>query len=129
MSRGNCEKKKGDFIAISSANSEITFSEWHETSLLMANKLKMIGLKKGDKIGLALDQSPEVACLLMGCIHIGVVFVPILPRQKRTTIEFIAKECSMSFIFVDESRRRNWTAFKVLLFSPSKNFYQPFLNQ
>ena len=105
MSRGNCEKR-GDFIAISSANSEITFSEWHETSLLMANKLKMIGLKKGDKIGLALDQSPEVACLLMGCIHIGVVFVPILPRQKRTTIEFIAKECSMSFIFVDESRRR-----------------------
>ena len=72
-------KKRGDFIAISSANSEITFSEWHETSLVMANKLKMIGLKKGDKIGLALDQSPEVACLIMGCIHTGVVFVPILP--------------------------------------------------
>ena len=75
MSRGNC-KKRGDFII----SLRIAIISGGRTSLLMANKLKMIGLKKGDKSGWR-SISPELpACSWVA--HIGVVFVPILPRQK-----------------------------------------------
>lgn len=54
----------------------VTFAELKEETDLLANGLKQLGLKKGDRVGVFLPQIPEIQPILFACAKLGAVIIP-----------------------------------------------------
>lgn len=75
----------------------ISFAQLHEDVCLMANGLKKLGIRKGDRVGIYLPMIPETAIAMLACARIGavhtVVFAGFSPTALRQRLE--AAECKL----------------------------------
>ncbi|MCU9612310.1 AMP-binding protein [Caldibacillus lycopersici] len=54
----------------------VTFEELMEETDRLANGLKNLGVKKGDRVGVFLPQVPEIQPVLFACAKLGAVVIP-----------------------------------------------------
>ena len=97
-------KDKGDKVAIiwesddPSVSEKITYNELHKKVCKLANGLKQLGVKKGDRITIYLPMIPEAAISMLACSRIGaihsVVFGGFAPESLKNRIE----DCESSFV-------------------------------
>ena len=97
-------KDKGDKIAIiwesddKSISQKITYNQLHKKVCKLANGLKELGVKKGDRITIYLPMIPEAAISMLACSRIGaihsVVFGGFAPESLKNRIE----DCESSYI-------------------------------
>jgi acyl-CoA synthetase (AMP-forming)/AMP-acid ligase II len=55
----------------------ITFARLRETSFRLADSLKALGIKKGDKVGIYLPNCPEYICSYLAIWYLGATAVPL----------------------------------------------------
>lgn len=55
----------------------LTYLQLHAEVCRFANGLKSLGLEKGDRVGLFMPFTPEVAIAMLACGKIGAIFIPI----------------------------------------------------
>ncbi|WED42722.1 acetate--CoA ligase [Legionella cardiaca] len=76
---------------------KLTFAELHQDVCLMANALKSLGIRKGDRVGIYLPMIPEAAIAMLACARIGavhtVVFAGFSPTALRQRLE--AASCKL----------------------------------
>ena len=97
-------KDKGDKVAIiwesdeKSISQKITYNQLHKKVCKLANGLKELGVKKGDRITIYLPMIPEAAISMLACSRIGaihsVVFGGFAPESLKNRIE----DCESSFV-------------------------------
>ena len=97
-------KDKGDKVAIiwesddPNVSQKITYNELHKKVCKLANGLKQLGVKKGDRITIYLPMIPEAAISMLACSRIGaihsVVFGGFAPESLKNRIE----DCESSFV-------------------------------
>ena len=97
-------KDKGNKVAIiwesddPSVSQKITYNELHKKVCKLANGLKQLGVKKGDRITIYLPMIPEAAISMLACSRIGaihsVVFGGFAPESLKNRIE----DCESSFV-------------------------------
>ena len=97
-------KDKGNKTAIiwesddPNLSKEISFNELHKSVCQLANGLKSIGVKKGDRVTIYLPMIPEAAYAMLACSRIGaihsVVFGGFAPESLRDRI----KDCESSIV-------------------------------
>ena len=97
-------KDKGDKVAIiwesddPNVSQKITYDELHKKVCKLANGLKQLGVKKGDRITIYLPMIPEAAISMLACSRIGaihsVVFGGFAPESLKNRIE----DCESSFV-------------------------------
>ncbi|MGQ9721528.1 MAG: AMP-binding protein [Candidatus Jordarchaeum sp.] len=66
---------------------EVTFGELDDFSDRFANALVDIGVKKGDKVGLFLENCPQFVIAYYGALKAGAIVVPINPMLKEMEVE------------------------------------------
>jgi len=89
-----------------SVSAHITYRELHERVCRLANAMKSLGVKKGDRVTIYLPMIPEAAVAMLACARIGaihsVVFGGFSPESLHGRIE----DCgSTLLITADEGRR------------------------
>ncbi len=87
---------------------KITYQELYEEVCKLANGLKSLGVKKGDRVTIYLPMIPEATISMLACARIGaihsVVFGGFSPEALRGRIE----DCESNFIITaDEGVRGN----------------------
>ena len=97
-------KDKGDKVAIiwesdeKSISQKITYNQLHKKVCKLANGLKELGVKKGDRVTIYLPMIPEAAISMLACSRIGaihsVVFGGFAPESLKNRIE----DCESSFV-------------------------------
>ena len=97
-------KDKGDKTAIiwesddPNLSKKISFNELYKSVCQLANGLKSIGVKKGDRVTIYLPMIPEAAYAMLACSRIGaihsVVFGGFAPESLRDRI----KDCESSIV-------------------------------
>lgn len=81
---------------------EMTYRELDLLSDRFATALADMGVKKGDKVGLHLPNSPQFAVAYYGLIKLGAVFVPISPLLAERELEFELNDANVeTFIGLD----------------------------
>jgi acetyl-CoA synthetase len=84
----------------------VTYRELHEQVCRLANAMKGLGVKKGDRITIYLPMVPEAAVAMLACARIGavhsVVFGGFSPDSLANRIQDCASEL---LITADEGRR------------------------
>lgn len=118
------ERSVGRFpekAAIISGHEKVSYEILNKRVNALANYLADMGVKKGDRVGLMLQKSPEVIISFLGGAAAGGVVFPLDYNQKPADIEFILKLTSPAAVIVDEkyldvlSRCRGDLADKVIV--------------
>ena len=71
----------------------ITYRALDETVEAVAGNLSARGFRQGDRLALLLENCLEFVYAVLGAARIGVVTVPMNPRQRKPEIAFVLNQC------------------------------------
>lgn len=106
-------KKRGDQTAIlwvpddpKDKSISISYKELHENVSRMANALKDLGVKKGDRVTLYLPMIPEAAYAMLACARIGAVHSMVFAGFSSESLADRINDCDSEFLITaDEGLR------------------------
>ena len=86
----------------------ITYQELHDEVCKLANGLKSIGVKKGDRVTIYLSMVPEIAYSMLACARIGAVHSVVFGGFSPDSLAGRIQDCDSSVIITsDEGVRGN----------------------
>ncbi|KMY66123.1 long-chain fatty acid--CoA ligase [Desulfocarbo indianensis] len=88
--------------AINFENRSISYAELHDKSEAVASWLQSLGIEKGDRVAVLLDNCPEFIELYLACARLGAIFVPFNFRLATPEIDYLLVNCRPRlFVFRD----------------------------
>jgi long-chain acyl-CoA synthetase len=84
-------------------DTEISYELLYKRSNALANNLLNMGLKKGERIGLLMQKTPEVIISFLGATIAGGVVFPIDDNQTLSHIQFLLNLTNPSVLFVSDN--------------------------
>lgn len=97
-------KQRSDQMAIISEHKSWTYSDLHLKSLQYAEYLWKMGVKRGDRVVLISQPTPESIALIIACSLAGAVYVPIDPDFPFNRKQYIIKLVEPSVIILQEGQ-------------------------
>ena len=86
----------------------ITYRELHDEVCRLANGLKSIGVKKGDRITIYLSMVPELAYAMLACARIGAIHSVVFGGFSPDSLAGRIRDCDSSVVITaDEGVRGN----------------------
>ena len=87
-------------------NSRFSFNEMYFAACRVAQLLKARGIKKGDRVAVAMRNRPEWVMVYMGALMAGAIVVPMNSWWTGSELDFGLQDCGAKIVFVDRSRLR-----------------------
>jgi acyl-CoA synthetase (AMP-forming)/AMP-acid ligase II/aryl carrier-like protein len=88
------------FLILPPTGSRVTFAQLQRDSRELAARLAGLGLVKGDRVMLLLENGPHIAELLIGAMYAGLVPVPISTRVGRARVASTLAHSRAGAVFV-----------------------------
>ena len=89
-----------------SVSRHVTYRELHEQVCRLANAMKGLGVKKGDRVTIYLPMVPEAAVAMLACARIGAVHSVVFGGFSPDSLANRIQDCdSALLITADEGRR------------------------
>lgn len=82
-----------DNVAVVYEAEELTYRELNEKANALAHKLRTIGVKPDDFVGLIAERSIEMIVGICGIIKAGGAYVPIDPTYPKDRIRYVLDDC------------------------------------
>ncbi|SPF50877.1 AMP-dependent synthetase and ligase [Syntrophobacter sp. SbD1] len=95
-------KKYPDNLALKDQDRSFTYRQTNERVNRLADRLLYMGIRKGDKIAVLLENSIEIVELYLAAAKTGIIIVPINFRLVGREIEYIVNNSDAMAIFVHE---------------------------
>lgn len=92
--------EKRDFLIDSLSGKSITFGELQKSALIIGSNLKKLGLNKGDRLAIVLQNSTAFVKLYFACLYAGIVTVPINPVLGQKEISSIVKRSGAKLLVI-----------------------------
>jgi fatty-acyl-CoA synthase len=89
--------------AVVSGGKKLTFEELKTDADRMARAFLALGVKKGDRIALLMDNRPEWLAIDFGLAKIGAVLVPINIRYRQYELNFLLNHAKPSILIMIDS--------------------------
>ncbi|MCP4660288.1 MAG: amino acid adenylation domain-containing protein [bacterium] len=83
----------------------LTYAELERESARIAAALISLGVRRGDRVGLAVPKSTQAVVGLWGVLRTGAAYVPIDPASPPRRAAFIAANCEMAAILASGDLR------------------------
>jgi malonyl-CoA/methylmalonyl-CoA synthetase len=75
-----------------------SWEDIHLASAKIANSLQSLGLKKGDRILVQVEKSPEALLLYLASLRAGFVFIPLNTAYKNNEVEYFIKDAKPAVV-------------------------------
>ena len=98
-------RRYGEKIAIRYYERDITYRELDEQSNRVANGLLKLGVRKGDRVCILMDNSPEFFYAYFGIIKIGGIAGPVNCWWQTGEIQYLLNDSGAVCLFVDHNYR------------------------
>lgn len=80
----------------------ISYAEFHRRLLLVAAMLKDSGVKKGDRVAILAENSPQWGIAYFGIVRLGAIAVPILPDFPESDVMHILVDAEAKILFTTQ---------------------------
>ena len=80
----NLEAGRGDKVAVHWAGGPVTYRALHGLACAAGLRLRDLGVRREERVLLAMDDSPALMACFWGAIRIGAVPVPVNPLLQRS---------------------------------------------
>ena len=122
----NSARKYSDNQAVIYQKERLSYAELESLSDFMACQLLDRGVRKADRVGLLLENSPLYVIAFFSVLKAGAVVVPINTQLVTRELESIISDCQPSMIITDDSHKQSLDTFKdISIFSVSSIRYTP----
>lgn len=106
IGRAVCERQPREALALIVENADgsvrnWTFGELLATSSRLANALAAQGIRKGDRVGVFLSQSAELALCHLACYRMGAIALPLFTLFGEDAVEYRMANAEASAIVTD----------------------------
>jgi long-chain acyl-CoA synthetase len=91
------------FLVDANTRHEITYRHFHRQACALAAELRQRGVRKGDRVGVMLPNSCDLAILYFACIYLGAVIVPVNPALSKSEVQFILGSCKAALVICGRS--------------------------
>jgi len=92
-----------DKTAIIFENEQITYAELHQRANRASCWLQSLGIEKGDRVAVMLNNCPEFIAIFLACARLGAIFVPLNFRSAPPELDYFLKNCRPRlFVFDSE---------------------------
>ena len=97
----NSVKRYEDLPAIGmAAGDSLTYREFYNRIIALAHQLLKEGVKKGDRVAILSENSPNWGVAYFAIVRIGATAVPILPDLPEADVHHILNEMEVPVLFV-----------------------------
>jgi benzoate-CoA ligase len=121
----NLEAGRGNKTAIICGDEAVTYSELFARACGAATALRDLGIERGERVLLVMDDCPWFPAAFLGAMRIGAVPVPVNPLQGPDDYPYFVEDSGARVAIVDGMRQEKVRAPSVLLvddLEPSDEF-------
>jgi amino acid adenylation domain-containing protein len=90
-------------IALDGADRRLDFAELEERSDRIAGFLQCEGVRRGDRVGMFAQRSPDAVAAMLGILKAGAAYVPFDPAYPAKLLRFMYEDCKPALMLVDAS--------------------------
>jgi acetyl-CoA synthetase len=92
----------------------LTYGELHAEVCKFAHGLRSLGVNEGDRVGLYMPFTPEVAIAMLACGKIGAIFIPIFSGYAAPSVASRLNDCTAKVLVTADgfTRRGKLVAMK-----------------
>jgi len=94
-------KRYGKKTAIVSGDFRMSYTDLEKSSNRIAGGLLELGVKKGDRVAILLNNGPQFACIFFGIVKTGAVAVPLDTKYKTRELNCLLEHCRPGIIFTE----------------------------
>lgn len=105
MNLVNTAAQHGERPALRLGEAVLSYTQFEQTSQLVAALLQQHGVRPGDRVALMLPNVPHFALLYYGALRLGAVVVPMNPLLKEREVAYHLSDSGARVLFV-------WTGFE-----------------
>jgi amino acid adenylation domain-containing protein len=87
-----------DTLALVDANSSLTYAELQHFVDHIAFELSVHGVKRGDRVGLALEPNAQTVAVILGLHVLGAAYVPFDVRQPAARLQSMVEDADVRFV-------------------------------
>lgn len=99
----NSVERYGDLPAIGmAAEDALTYREFYANIIALARHLVKEGVKKGDRVAILSENSPQWGMAYLAIVRMGAIAVPILPDLPEADVHHILNEMEVPVLFVSD---------------------------
>ncbi|MGE5516831.1 MAG: class I adenylate-forming enzyme family protein [Bacteroidota bacterium] len=98
-------RRHPDKIAVIAADRATSFRVLDEDSDRLAAALQRLGIRRGDRVAVMLDNGVEMVVALWASLKAGAAFVPIPAGTKQDKLAFILADCEARCLVAPETSR------------------------
>lgn len=102
------DRSKNGEVFLTSAEGSIisTYQHMEERSAKYAQRLTDLGLRKGDRVIVQVEKSPECLFLYFGCLRAGLIYLPLNTAYQAHELEyFVANATPKLVVCMDDNLR------------------------
>src|SRR5436305_5587384 len=92
-----------DAVALVMGDERITYGELERRSNQLANLLHDSGLRRGDRVGVLMNKSPDAICSFLGVLKADCVYVPMDPSSPAARLQKIVESCESKWILASDA--------------------------
>jgi acetyl-CoA synthetase len=89
-----------------SVSKHVTYRELHEQVCRLANAMKGLGVKKGDRVTIYLPMVPEAAVAMLACARIGAIHSVVFGGFSPDSLANRIQDCSSELLITADAGRR-----------------------
>lgn len=93
-----------EHVAMRCRQDSLTYGSLYERSVSLAATLSGLGVQKGDRVGILMNKSVEIAVSIYGVMAAGAVYVPLDPTAPTSRIAYMIKDCGIR-VLISEPRK------------------------
>lgn len=99
----DAKEKYGEKIAIASGDFRISYEKLEENSNKIANGLLQLGVSRGDRVAILLNNSPHFVDIFFGIVKICAIAVPLDTKYKTRELKSLMGHCQPKVVFTDNA--------------------------
>lgn len=96
------ERFKDKPCLIREDNSVLSYQAIAQKSAQIAHFLVQNNVTQGDRLLCVLQKSPDVLCLYLACLRVGMIFVPINPSCTASELQYAMQDINPKFLAIDQ---------------------------
>ncbi len=97
-----------DKVAIICGNDSYTYAELLSASLSIANTLVEVGVKRGDRVAIYMDNTWPCVVSIYGALFAGATFLAINPQTKADKLGYMLDDSEAKVLITDNHLRNNF---------------------
>lgn len=89
-------------IAVRMGQQQMNYAQLFTAANQLAHALQAYGVLPGDKIGVALDRTPELLIVLLGIMKVGAVFLPLDPAYPEARTKYVLEDTGAQLVITTD---------------------------